>query len=110
MGLSLFIAVKKPSQTNVSLIKKYEHISLVSNPDEKQMQDIIAKAHIHVLPSFNNTGIKIKLLNALYNGRHCLVNDAMVSGTVLKELCHVVKGASEFQERIQLLYHQPFTS
>ena len=73
------------------------------------MDDIIAKAHIHVLPSFNNTGIKIKLLNALYNGKHCVVNDAMVTASALKELCHVVNSAGEFIERIQLLYHQPFT-
>jgi len=50
------------------------------------------------------------LLNALYNGRHCVVNDEMVSGTVLKEMCHVVNSTGEFKERIQLLYPQPFSA
>jgi len=48
-------------------------------------------------------------LNALYNGRHCVVNDNMITGTSLKDICHVVNGADEFKERIQLLYHQPFS-
>ncbi|HEX5150916.1 MAG TPA: glycosyltransferase [Parafilimonas sp.] len=109
IDLPFVVAGKNPSKTIVSLAKKYKHISLVSNPDEKQMQDIISKAHLHVLPSFNNTGIKIKLLNALYNGRHCVVNDAMITGNSLKNMCHVVNSADEFKERIQLLYHQPFS-
>jgi glycosyltransferase involved in cell wall biosynthesis len=108
--IPLVIAGKNPSKEIVSLIKKYKHISLVPNPDENQMQDIISKAHIHVLPSFNNTGIKIKLLNALYNGRHCVVNDAMITGTALRDMCHIVNSADEFKERIQLLYHQPFSA
>lgn len=83
---------------------------LVANPGEAQMQDIIAKAHIHVLPSFNNTGIKIKLLNALFNGRYCVVNNQMTEGTQLGMLCHIVNDADEFKERLSMLYHQKFTA
>ena len=90
------------------LIEGYQHINLVSNPGEAEMQDMICKAHIHVLPSFSRTGIKIKLLNALFNGRHCMVNTAMIEGTV-SSTCHVINSAAEFKERISLLYHQPFT-
>jgi hypothetical protein len=73
------------------------------------MQDLVEKAQVHVLPSFNNTGIKIKLLNALYNGRHCLVNDPAIEGTGLEELCHVVNAENAFRERVEQLYHQPFS-
>jgi len=109
LEIPIVIAGKNPSKKFIALTKKYKHASLIANPDEKQMGEIISKAHIHVLPSFNNTGIKIKLLNALYNGKHCVANDAMVAGTAVKELCHVVNSTGEFKERIQLLYHQPFT-
>ena len=110
LEIPLIVAGKNPSKKITQLAKKYNHISVIANPDLKQMEDMIRKAHIHVLPSFNNTGIKIKLLNALYNGRHCVVNDEMVAGTVLKEMCHVVNSAAEFKERIQLLYPQPFSA
>ena len=105
-----FVAAgKNPSKKIAALMKKNSSTCLVANPDETQMEDIIAKAHIHVLPSFNNTGIKIKLLNALFNGRHCVVNNEMVVGTPLAELCHVVNSAEDFRERISMLYHQKFT-
>ncbi len=104
-----FVAAgKNPSKKIAALMKKNKSASLIANPDETQMQDIILKAHIHVLPSFNNTGIKIKLLNALFNGRHCVVNNQMAAGTRLGKLCHVVTTAGEFKERISMLYHQKF--
>jgi hypothetical protein len=110
LDIPFVVAGKNPSKKIISSIKNYANATLVANPDEKQMQDIVLKAHIHVLPSFNNTGIKIKLLNALFNGRHCVANTAMVAETSVKNLCHVVDTANEFKERIQLLYHQPFTA
>jgi hypothetical protein len=73
------------------------------------MQDIIAKAQLHVLPSFNNTGIKLKLLNALFNGRHCLVNQAAVAGSRLEAACHIANDAASFKKVIETIYQQPFT-
>ncbi|MGB5007029.1 MAG: mannosyltransferase, partial [Ferruginibacter sp.] len=64
----------------------------------------------HVLPSFNNTGIKLKLLNAVFNGRHCLVNKAGVEGSGLETLCHIAEDALSFQQKIQELYQLPFTN
>jgi hypothetical protein len=104
------VAGKNPSKKIKALVKVNNNACLIANPGERQMADTILKAHIHVLPSFNNTGIKIKLLNALFNGRHCVVNRGMVESTQLAELCHVVNTAEEFRERISMLYHQKFTA
>jgi len=110
LKIPLVVAGKNPSKKIKALVKANSNACLIANPGEMQMADIIAKAHIHVLPSFNNTGIKIKLLNALFNGRHCVVNTGMVESTQLTELCHVVNAAEEFRERISMLYHQKFTA
>ncbi len=102
------VAGKDPSGKITTMMSRNSLTCLVANPDAAQLEDIISKAHIHVLPSFSNTGIKIKLLNALYNGRHCIVNNQMIAGTPLAALCHVVNSAQEFKERIGMLYHQKF--
>ena len=109
LEIPLVIAGMNPSSSLQKLAKEHQHACIIANPSEKEMQDLVEKAQVHVLPSFNNTGIKIKLLNALYNGRHCVVNDAMIAGNSLKDMCHVINSAEEFKERIQLLYHQPFS-
>ena len=71
------------------------------------MQDLIAKAQVNILPSFNCTGVKLKLLNALYNGRHCIVNRDMVSGTGLETICHITEGAGDMRSTVAELYTQP---
>ena len=104
------IAGKNPSARLDKLVHAATNTCLVANPSEKEMQDMIAKAHINVIPSYTTTGIKIKLLNALFNGRHCIVNNATVTGSGLEMACHTGSSANAFREIIGQLYHQPFTS
>ena len=69
---------------------------------------MIAKAQVNVLPSFNNTGIKLKLLNALYSGRHCLVNTAGVDGSGLENICTVANDGPSFKKAVTELYDVSF--
>ena len=109
LKLPFVIAGKDPSEKLQKLAQDHPHTCLVANPSDKEMQDMICKAHIHVLPSFNNTGIKLKLLNAVFNGRHCLVNKAGVDGSGLEPFCQLADGATDFINKIESLYQLPFT-
>lgn len=104
------ITGKNPSQKLEFLAHQQPHTCLVANPSDKELHDMIAKAQINILPSFNNTGIKLKLLNALYNGRHCLVNKAGVEGSGLNRLCAIAEDADDFKTAIQYLYAIPYTN
>ena len=105
------IAGKKPSKRLQKIAGLCQHTCLVADPSETEMDDLVHKAHIHVLPCFNKnvTGIRLKLLHALFEGRHCVVNDPMVSGTGLEDACHIGNSATAFASIILQLYHQPFT-
>jgi Glycosyl transferases group 1 len=105
------IAGKKPSKRLQKIAALCQHTCLVADPSETEMDDLVHKAHIHVLPCFNKdvTGIRLKLLHALFEGRHCVVNDPMVSGTGLEDACHIGNSATAFASIILQLYHQPFT-
>ncbi len=98
------IAGKDPSKKLQRLAHAHPHTCMVVNPGDKELQDLIAKAHVNILPSFNNTGVKLKLLNALFNGRHCLVNPAAVSGSDLEAYCHIANDASSFQQKVNELF------
>ena len=106
------IAGKKPTRRLQKLAHLCQHTCLVADPTETEMNDLIRKAHINVLPSFNtqHTGIRLKLLHALYQGRHCIVNEPMVAGTGLEPACHIGTSANAFASIITQLYHQPFTT
>jgi hypothetical protein len=104
------IAGKNPSTKLEACVHQYERSCLVANPTDKELHDLIAKAQVNVLPSFNNTGVKLKLLNALYNGRHCIVNKAGVAGSGLESICTIIDNdADSFKTAIQYLYTTPYT-
>lgn len=105
----LVISGRNPSNKLIALSHINNHTCIVPNPSEKELQDMIAKAHIQLVPSFIKTGLKIKLLNALYNGRHCVANEIAVAGTDLESACHIGINTNAFKEIIVQLYHQPFT-
>lgn len=102
------IAGKNPSQKLIQKSHRYKHTCIIENPTDEELTDLLAKAHIHVLPSFNNTGIKLKIINALFNGRHCVVNDAAIEGTGLEPACHIANTAEAFASVITQLHHLPF--
>lgn len=104
-SIPFVITGKNPSERLQKLAHQHENTCLVANPDDKELHDIIAKAQINILPSFNNTGVKLKLLNALYNGRHCIVNKAGVEGTGLESLCIIAEDADDFKTSISYLYN-----
>ena len=108
LAIPLVVTGKNPSS---GLLKaaKAGGIRVAANASDTEMETLIAGAHIQILPSFNATGIKIKLLNALYNGRHCVVNTAAVDGTELDILCHVGNTPAEMQQLIKELWQQPFS-
>ncbi|MES2645255.1 MAG: glycosyltransferase family 4 protein [Bacteroidota bacterium] len=103
------IAGKNPSARLEKLAHEYNHTCIVANPDEREMEDLVKKAQLHVLPSMNETGIKLKLINALYHGRHCVVNTAGVDGSGLNDCCIIANSAKEMQQEILSVFVQPFT-
>ncbi|MEO7048015.1 MAG: glycosyltransferase [Ferruginibacter sp.] len=104
------IAGKDPSKKMTEFAEKNSNVCMVANPSERELQDLIVKAQVNILPSFNNTGVKLKLLNALFNGRYCLVNTAAVKGSGLDELCRIAEKPEDFKQQIQQLFKQDFSA
>jgi hypothetical protein len=102
------VAGKNPSSSLESLAHKQTHTCLVSNPGETEMQDLIQKAQLCIIPSFNKTGIKLKLINTLFQSRHCITNAAGVEGSGLESACHLGSNAAAMKSLVMQLYYQPF--
>ena len=105
----LLIAGKNPSPILMKAAAKKLNVMLIANPETEQMQDFIKLAHVHILPSYSNTGIKLKLLNALYNGRFCLVNELTAGGSGVEQLCHFFENATTCKQKVNELLDIEFT-
>lgn len=111
----VIIAGKNPPARLIKRADKRPNVSIIANPSDEALFDLIQNAHINILFSFNVTGIKLKLLNALYNGRFCLTNTAGAEGSGVEELCEIYfdeQGiyATDLQDLIRSIMQQTFDS
>jgi len=77
--------------------------------DKLKTEDILAlvsKARLNVLPTFQNTGVKLKLIVALGLGHHIVVNKLMTEGTGLEGVVPEATDSEEFIENIILCWNQ----
>lgn len=108
--LPVIIAGKNPNARLTEKINQYVNIQLVSNPSKEQMETLIQDAQISILPTFQDTGLKLKLLASLFSGRFCIVNTPMIYKTGLEHLCHLADTPTEMIVRLEELFLQDFTS
>ena len=109
LQIPLIVAGRNPSKKFKNIAKQNRFLSVVDNPTEINMQLLIQHAQVNILPSFNKTGVKLKLLNALYNGRHCIVNQAGTEGSGLNELCVIAETKDSFKKEIIKYFKIEFT-
>ncbi len=108
MDIPFTIAGLEPSQKLREEVARHPHITLIENPDEAEMIKLIREAHINLLVSFQTAGMKLKLVNALFRGRFCIVNENMVSGTGLDSLCYIRNSAAAIRQTVEAMMNTPF--
>lgn len=106
--LKLVIAGNGPSDRLKVCVSLAKNIELREGLSSAQITDLIREAQVNVLPTFQSTGIKLKLLNAFYNGGHCVVNPEMIEYTGMEELAFVAKSVEEFRQHISHCMKTPF--
>lgn len=109
LDMHCIVAGLNPSEKLLKLAERYSNVTLVANPDDAEMIDLLRQAQVNVLVTNQPTGLKLKLLNALYNGRFCLVNEDMVRGTSLESLCTVAETPKQMISEIKRLMEEDFT-
>lgn len=107
-GMKLVIAGNSASDELKAAVKARQHIRLKEGLTTENIHQLIRTAQVNVLPTFQATGIKLKLLAALFEGRHCLVNGPMVENTGLETLCTVKQTGEEMKQELKRLMSLPF--
>ena len=105
----LIIAGSKPSDELKKTVRMKPHIALHHDLTPDQIQEHIAVAQCNILPTFQSTGIKLKLLSALFAGRFCIVNKPMVDNTGLESLCIQANTADAMKEKLRQVFQKEFT-
>lgn len=105
-GTDFYIAGNKPAPELVAACSGKSHIKLLTGLKTEDFKDLVSHAQINILPTFQPTGIKLKLLLALHNGRHVVVNQYMVQNTGLEPLCEIADHAVDMRELCERLMNE----
>lgn len=107
-NIPLLIAGKGISPRLRAIAARYPHVALVDNPSMKALDEMVADAKLHVLPSMNETGVKLKILHALFRGRHIVTNTRGVAGSGLEDAVTIADDAPSFREAVHRLAETEF--
>ena len=109
LTIPVYIAGNNPPKELISCCDSYSNITLKTNLNTNQIHQLIQNAHINVLYTSQNTGIKLKLLNALYLGKFAIVNPLMIKGSGLENLCEVCSTFDDMVLKIKSFMLLEFT-
>ncbi|WP_102408309.1 mannosyltransferase [Parabacteroides bouchesdurhonensis] len=101
------LAGMNPSQKLLAAAAIYPNITIEANPSDERMDFLIHEAQINMLITFQDTGLKLKLLNSLFAGRHTVVNRLMLAGSGLDSLCCIADTPEEMIHACNNLMNVP---
>jgi hypothetical protein len=104
----LILAGKDPSFKLQKLCAKQDNITLVSNPDWNELNLLIGNAHIHLMHASQKSGLKLKLLKALFSGRHVLANKDMATEKTIEKHVVLANTHKEWKDAVLKLMKEPF--
>jgi glycosyltransferase involved in cell wall biosynthesis len=107
--MPLVVAGMNPPPFLVKAIKAHPNAQLIANPDTIEMSNLIRNAHAHFLLTHQPTGLKLKLLSALFTGRFVIANSMMVDGTGLEPLCQVCNSEKEMEAALDEVAGKSFS-
>jgi glycosyltransferase involved in cell wall biosynthesis len=108
-GYQLLVASGCNASFVEDLIAQSPNISYVAIESQEHLTRLLHDAHINVMLSFQESGTKLKLVNALYRSRHCIINANMVDDPALRELCTMAETEVEFVNAVKELIDKPYS-
>ena len=94
----------------VRLCDKQKNVRLLSGLSPSAINQLVAEGAVHVLPTFQPTGMKLKFINTLFNGSHIIANAAMLPDETLADVVHLSEDPYEWAALVDKLANQPFTA
>lgn len=108
LPLPLIIAGLNPTARLSNEVLSHRNVKLIANLEQEKMEELIKNAHAHLLITFQDTGLKLKLLHALFSGRYIIANSMMVEGTGLEESVLLADSRDDVVAAVESIVDKPF--
>lgn len=115
--INIFKSIKYPlviagQSEDKSLLQKIDlcnNINFIPIADDQKLKELFHRAQVNVLYSFNASGVKLKLVNALYHSRFVIANDKVIQGSGLEPLCIVANDKKQFINEVLGIVDKEFS-
>lgn len=84
-------------------LKGVKNVEFSKIKSQFELDNLLQKAHVNVMLSFQQSGTKLKLINALFKSRHCIINKNMVDDPAILNLCELAETKANFIRKIKVL-------
>jgi hypothetical protein len=105
----LVIAGQSEDKKLLQRIDLYKNISFIQIEDDQKLLELFHRAHVNVLYSFNSSGVKLKLINSLFQSRYVIANTNVVKGSGLESLCIIANDRKQITNRVLKMVDEDFT-
>lgn len=105
----LVIAGRTADKNLLSKIDQHKNISFIELKDETHLFELLNRAHVSVLYSGNNSGLKLKLINALFQSRYVIANENVSDGSGLESLCKIANNKTDIINQLLKITDKDFS-
>lgn len=86
-----------------TLIGSSKNIKFIALRDFTHLKQLLNEAHINIIWSFQKSGTKLKLINALFHSRYCIINDNIIDDVNISQLCTIATTGEDVVEAVNRL-------
>lgn len=100
LPFEMVVAGKEISLSLEAKLKTFSNLKFYNSPSDEEMKELIGRAKVHLLVTFQNTGVKQKLINVVASNGAVVANSLMVDGTHLAKYCTIGESHDELTRLI----------
>lgn len=108
IDIPVIIAGKNPRKKLLNATISRKNIQLIPNPGGVEMRQLVENAHIILVYSGINAGMKLKLINGLFLGRFIIGDDNSIKGTGTEKICRIENNYDDLVNFIQHHWEMDF--
>ena len=105
---NLIIAGDGAKKSLKASIAQSKNVTLLEGLSPIEIDKLISTAQVNMLPTFQPTGIKLKLVNCLFLGKHILANSQMVEAAGLTAAVTIAENGKDMAIQLDELMQKPF--
>lgn len=104
----LVIASSRKEAWVKSKINAYQNIKFVKLKNFAHLVELFEEAHVNIAWSFQESGTKLKVVNALFNSRFSVINHNIIDDEKIASLCYEANTTLEILQLVDQLMQTPF--